>query len=354
MKKYNAVIITNLPAFYKTTLYNKLAEKIKIKVIYISGTSNIRTKDFSSGKVDFDFEVINQGSYESRSKLYTLFRLKAVLSSIKYDYLLYPGWEIKELFLLSFFIPRIKNCVVIESSINETKTNGIIWLFKKLFLMRMNIAFPSGYLQQEILIRANFSGDVKLTHGVGIINRSTNISKRNDSVKAKNYNYLYVGRLSLEKNLEFLVSIFNENKKKLTIVGDGPLKNKLQALAQPNISFMGYVDNSNLCEVYNNHDVFILPSLSEPWGLVIDEALWYKLPVIVSDMVGCSEDLVRDKNTGCVFMLNSPESLNLAIEKVEANYEKLLNNVENIDFYQREMEQVNAYISILKGKNIYE
>ncbi|MBB1275949.1 glycosyltransferase [Pseudoalteromonas sp. SR43-3] len=354
MEKYNAVIITNLPAFYKTLLYNKLAKTLKIKVIYISNTSNIRSKDFSLGELEFDYEVINEEAYESRSKLITILRLRAALSSIKYDYLLYPGWEIKELLALAFYIPKKKNCVVIESSIKETKTSGIAWWLKKLFLKRMSKAFPSGYLQHEILTRANFNGEVKLTHGVGIINRniitSVNQVQNKNKNKNKNYKYLYVGRLSSEKNLEFLVNIFNENKKKLTIVGDGPLKEKLQSLAKPNITFIGYIENSYLSKVYNTHDVFVLPSLSEPWGLVVDEALWHKLPVIVSNVVGCSEDLVRKTNAGFIFKLNSNHSLNNAIETVEANYEKLLQNVEKIDFSQREQDQINAYLSILQGR----
>lgn len=90
-----------------------------------------------------------------------------------------------------------------------------------------------------------------------------------------------------------LIKAFNENGKPLTIIGTGSKEAEYKALAKSNITFLGFVDNNKLKDIYVNCDCFILPSNSEPWGLVVEEALYNGLPVIVSDMVGCNVDMVK-------------------------------------------------------------
>ncbi|MFA0566649.1 hypothetical protein AB4559_23535, partial [Vibrio sp. 10N.222.51.C8] len=110
----------------------------------------------------------------------------------------------------------------------ESKTSGIVWIIKKFLIKRMSVFFPSGHLQNEILVKAGYSGKVNYTHGVGLpIRNSLEISdelKRLSSPK-----FLYVGRVAPEKNLEFLINEFNNNKKNLTIVGDGELFSKCKS-----------------------------------------------------------------------------------------------------------------------------
>ena len=74
--------------------------------------------------------------------------------------------------------------------------------------------------------------------------------------------------------------------------------------------------------MYQAHDVFILPSTYEPWGLVVEEALYWGLPVIVSNRVGAGPDMVRDLHTGEIFDIEDPESLGKAIREISANYTK--------------------------------
>lgn len=72
-------------------------------------------------------------------------------------------------------------------------------------------------------------------------------------------------------------------------------------MAKDNIRFLGHVPNDSLPEIYERHDVFILPSRYEPWGLVVEEALFRGLPVIASDKVGSAADMVAALETGAVF-----------------------------------------------------
>ena len=61
----------------------------------------------------------------------------------------------------------------------------------------------------------------------------------------------------------------------------------------------------------------ILPSKFEPWGLVIEEAIYNGIPVISSNKVGCSQDLISNLKVGFVFKNNSLGSLRKCIKKIQ-------------------------------------
>ena len=89
-------------------------------------------------------------------------------------------------------------------------------------------------------------------------------------------------------------------------MGDGLLRRQLEAgmHALPEIEtvFTGFQNQSKLGFFYSASDCLVLPSSwSETWGLVVNEALQFWMPVIVSDRVGCWRDLVISAGTGCVF-----------------------------------------------------
>lgn len=134
----------------------------------------------------------------------------------------------------------------------------------------------------------------------------------------------------------------------MTIVGSGFLEKKLKNIANSNISFTCFISNEDIYEQYFNHDVFILPSLSEPWGLVVEEAFFFGLPVIVSNPVGCQEEMVIKPKTGVVFSLKDKNSLLDAINNIEINYDYYKLNSLSFDFYDRDFQQINHYLKILK------
>ena len=125
---------------------------------------------------------------------------------------------------------------------------------------------------------------------------------------------LCVARFSPEKNLPMLIEAFKKSNiyftYKLILVGGGPDKQKLIQLTDNDtkIELNEWVSYDELPNYYNDATIFILPSLFEPWGLVVNEAMAAGLPVIVSQQCGCVPELVSSKN-GFVFDANYPERL---------------------------------------------
>lgn len=123
--------------------------------------------------------------------------------------------------------------------------------------------------------------------------------------------FTYVGRLSGEKGLDDLLSAFctvlaSLPQAKLDVIGAGPLKRQLVSQAaelgiENSVAFLGSKNLNEIALQLENSAALVLPSHSEPWGLVVNEALSYGCPVVVSNSCGCVPDLVLDNVTGFSF-----------------------------------------------------
>ena len=126
-----------------------------------------------------------------------------------------------------------------------------------------------------------------------------------NKVFPKLFTFLYVGRVIKHKNVEALIHQFNTNfidkDVVLRIVGSGVESDYLKTKYESNkVNFAGKLFDKNLINEFHNASCFVLPSLFEPWGLVVNEALSSGLPVIATKNVGAIFDLIENKDTGFI------------------------------------------------------
>jgi glycosyltransferase involved in cell wall biosynthesis len=81
----------------------------------------------------------------------------------------------------------------------------------------------------------------------------------------------------------------------------------------PDVTITGFVNQSQVGEVYAAADILALPSENEPWGLVINEAMNFSLPIVASDRVGSVANLVRPGENGFVVDHRSDHELAAAL-----------------------------------------
>jgi glycosyltransferase involved in cell wall biosynthesis len=120
---------------------------------------------------------------------------------------------------------------------------------------------------------------------------------------------LYVAKLIDKKRpLDLLYAYENiqSDKKALVFVGEGYLRNDMEKYVQDkglkDVYFIGFKNQSEISVYYAIGDIFVLPSgIGETWGLVVNEAMNFGLPIVVSDMVGSGKNLVSRGENGFVF-----------------------------------------------------
>lgn len=105
----------------------------------------------------------------------------------------------------------------------------------------------------------------------------------------------------------------------LVVAGTGEQEPELRAEARRlgvRVGWLGFVNQRRMPAVYAAADCLVLPSESESWGLAVNEAMATGLPAVVSDRVGCGEDLIEAGQTGEIFRTRDPQSLADALNRV--------------------------------------
>lgn len=123
---------------------------------------------------------------------------------------------------------------------------------------------------------------------------------------------LYPGKRPLDL-LQAFAALRREYSAALVFIGDGESRADLEAWVKdnqvPSVHFAGFRNQTELPEFLAAADIFVLPSQLETWGLVINEAMCFGLPVITTDKVGAGGDLVHEGENGFLYPVGDWEAL---------------------------------------------
>lgn len=133
--------------------------------------------------------------------------------------------------------------------------------------------------------------------------------------------FFIVSRLQEYKRIDLAVEVFNELGLPLVIIGDGPMREKLEKMAKPNVKILGRQPDEVIKEYYSKCRAFIFPG-EEDFGITPLEAQASGRPVIAYGKGGALETVIEDK-TGVFFKEQTKDSLINAIKKFETmNFDK--------------------------------
>ncbi|MCA9029503.1 MAG: glycosyltransferase family 4 protein [Planctomycetaceae bacterium] len=145
--------------------------------------------------------------------------------------------------------------------------------------------------------------------------------------------YLFSGKFETKKHPVELINAFREAHQQgmqahLLMVGDGELRAECEAIvrsANLPVTFAGFVNQSQMPEAYLACDCLVLPSdAGETWGLVTNEAMACGRPALVSDLVGCREDLILEGETGHSFKFGDWTALTQRLMQLSQEADKLI------------------------------
>jgi glycosyltransferase involved in cell wall biosynthesis len=134
---------------------------------------------------------------------------------------------------------------------------------------------------------------------------------------------LWVGRFFPNKAPDRMLDVFDRLRTpgvRLVLVGDGPLRRQLEAMARPNVTFAGAVSDAELHQLYRSATLVAVPSRDDGMPTVILEAFASGCPAVAFD-VGAVAELV-DESTGALISANDLAAMALAIDDLLADSER--------------------------------
>lgn len=188
------------------------------------------------------------------------------------------------------------------------------------YIMPYDLLFTAA--QSTIERKVNAKKLVVTGNGVNI--------KEYDLIKAKKsetWQILWVGRFDPVKGLNYLVEAVTKVAKcKLVLVGDGPEKENIKKLVKDSkldgkVLFTGFLSGKEKVKVFKQSSVFVLPSLSEGFPLVLIEAMAAKLPVVATK-VGDIPKLVKSSKGGYLVKAESGLEIGKALKDLKSNSRK--------------------------------
>lgn len=329
------IVHNQLWAHYKSKLFSELHRLspqygIEIHVVQIALSEKSRNNmgDAETLRYVYDYEVLFKTSLDQVGFWPRTKALLKKMRSYQPDILNLTGWYDPAQWVLLFYakLAGIKVIISNESNVRDHVRMGIKERFKQFLLGRADAFFCFGKSSAAYLEKLGAKPSQILTQKAAVVDNEVILEyyqkvivERDSHKKAKNwprYNFIFVGRLIPPKNLPLLLEAFFEISAEalewgLVFLGEGEQKGELQRLAQnnKNIRFEAGVPWYEVAEYLALADVLVLPSESEPWGLVVNEAMICGLPVLVSEPSGCVDDLVKIGQNGFTFNPHQKQDL---------------------------------------------
>lgn len=340
LKNQKVVVIHNTISPHILPVFAALAKKLQLTVLFCSLKESNRT--WSEKPKDFRYEVLENVKIELKNTdLFTLFINTGVskkLKKLQPDLVIIAGWDLPAYYIAAVYCKFKKIPYIVWSGSTKHELSWRRTVTKP--LVQALLRGAAGYIAygmraRNYLLQLGCRADkvhiaynsVKLEN----YNKPTKQQKKFASTVFKKFKLLnkqvvlFYGQLIERKNPGLLVSAVAQLQKEyprlaLLLVGSGTLKKALQEqIIAEDIKHAVVIDDpgdQNMPGLFAAADIFVLPSKEEVWGLVVNQAMAAKLPVIVSDRAGCVDDLVIPGFTGLVFASGNLNSLKDSLKQV--------------------------------------
>jgi glycosyltransferase involved in cell wall biosynthesis len=312
------------------------SEGIEFANVELAGYIDYYRTLFADGEKRFENRVLFPGrDFDSIPYAAMWGSLSTCLGDLKPDVVFTYGYSCRIMRRVMAWAKENHIAVGLISDSNrfDQKRRRPVEFLKSLYVSRYDAAFVGGTSSSLYLQGLGLPGE-RILPGYDVVDNESFRTKAQAARQArpalqKKWNlaeksFLFAGRLGPPKNLTGLIRAYRLYAESLdgldpwglSICGTGPLAEELQSLVRGlpaglarHIVFLGQTGQSDLAEVYSASSCLVLPSLTESWGLVVNEALASALPVLVSERCGCAADLVRDGINGWRFDPASDQEL---------------------------------------------
>jgi len=340
--KRRLVVLTEIISPYRIPLFNALAQhaEVDLHVIFLAETDpDLRQWQIHKEEIQFSYEILPSwrrrvGGYNALLNWGVGVALgKAsphVILCGGYNY--FASWQS----LLWARNHKVPFFLWSESNVQDMRRGRVVVEFLKTeFLKRCSGFVVPGKSALEYLRAHNVDEGAIFTAPNAVDNefytaaaaaaRQNAANWRREFALPQRY-FLFVGRLVPEKGGFELLSAYaklDESMRQqigLVLAGDGACRQQLESQASSivpgGVRFAGFAQRDQLAIYYALAEMLILPTYTDTWGLVVNEAMACGLPVVVSRVAGCAADLVKENWNGLLVTPKDVPSLTSAMRSL--------------------------------------
>jgi len=337
--KRRLVILTEIISPYRIPLFNALAQRrdVDLHVIFLAETDpNLRQWRVYRDEIRFSHQVLpSWRKHLGRHNVLLNRGVGRALRAASPDAILCGGYNYFASWQSLFWARSHKVPFLLwsESNLYELRRgHALVEFLKTEFLNRCDAFVVPGcwayeYLRaqamkEDVIFTASNAVDNDLFAAAAATARQNSMACRRELNLPEKY-FLFTGRMVREKGVFELLSAYAKLDDQLrqqfglVFVGDGMCREQLQeqaaSISPGLIKFAGFAHREQLATYYALALVLILPTYSDTWGLVVNEAMACGLPVIVSRAAGCGPDLVKESWNGLLVPPRDVASLTSAM-----------------------------------------
>jgi glycosyltransferase involved in cell wall biosynthesis len=364
--KRPVALLTEIISPYRIPLFNALAARpeIDLRVIFLSETdASLRQWHIYRNEIRFPYRVLP--SWRRRVGKYNVLLNRGVSSALQGaapNAIVCGGYSYMASWQALFWARKRRVPFLLWSESNRQdarKRHLLVEFLKAQFLRRCSGFAVAGRSAREYIRDHNIDDSRIFTAPDAVDNelfaaaaaraRRDAANCRKELALPERY-FLFAGRLVPEKGIFDLLAAYAKLEARLreqvglVFVGDGPFRRELERrsrrISPGVIKFAGFAQRDTLAEYYALAEALVMPTHSDPWGLVVNEGMACGLPVIVTEVAGCAADLVERNWNGQVVPCGNVPALAEAMEILGSNPEACrkmgINSLDRISKYTPE------------------
>lgn len=350
--RYKKIIwLGSYPAHYWRNLFCKVEKQRFNKICFVFLSTYNKSRSYEVGRIP-------KNSIYLKNFLDILSFLKNILGNPP-KLLIIQGYNtIPKFFVLILCrYKKIPFCLWGDTNYSIIKNQNYFFsLFKKiilrnilskakkiLYIGKKNIEFYKWLLNKKIKKKNFFFLPYPTCVNTKFFKRKSNNNK---------LNIIYVGRLVKEKSvINFLKSLplLKSNiiqKLNIQIFGNGKEEKTLKNFVKLNnllktVKFHNFRKSSEVYRCFEKADLLVLPSSKEPWGLIVNESIYYGVPVLCMDRVGAANDLIVNYKNGFLMRRNDPDEIAKFINQI---FYKKFTMKKNFNFFGKKYLAKKMYL----------
>ncbi|MBU3213364.1 glycosyltransferase family 4 protein [Clostridium algidicarnis] len=368
----NVLYQTNIPSPYRVDFFNELGKKCNLTVLFERESSSERDSAWHNHNFK-NFNAVFLDGFKIKTNTALCFNISKYLKKGLFDIFVIGGYSTPTGMLSIQILNNRKIPFILNTDGGLIKNDNILrHKIKSYFISSAKYWLSTGkettkYLNHygandEKTFVYPFTSVLEKDVLVEPIQKDQKLILKEELGIKEGKMILTIGRFIHSKGFDTLLKACRNlpNEYAVYIVGGEPTKEYLELIEKlnlTNIHFVGFKSKKVLREYYMASDLFVLPTREDIWGLVINEAMSFGLPVITTDKCVAGLELINDYENGFIIPVNDEVILHKKIQELMSNGILLdtisKNNLEKISNYtieQMALEHMNIFKQMLLTK----